>query len=196
MKKIIALTLIAAITIAASSCSTKTTSGIDKSPEATKPTQTETQPQAQNKPEEKPIEGPKSLAFEGKIDNLKVGVGDELKEVIAALGEPVELAHFEGSSYISYENVNFMLDKIVESTSDEAVVLGIIVSEGYELYGVKVGMNPGEIKNVLGAAEQEYKDGEGDEEMWKLEYNCGEYKLTFFFNDKESPSTSAYLSKL
>ena len=192
MKKFIIITLVLAITIAGSSCKAKAVSGVNNSTDAPKSVQTETQ----NKPVEKTLEGLRSLAYEGKIDNLQIGVGDRLKEVIAALGEPNELANFEGSSYISYQDISFMLDKIVESTGDEAHVLGIIVSEGYELYGVKIGMTAAEIKNILGAAEQEYKDGEGDEEMWKLEYNNGDYKLTFFFNDKKSPGTSAYLSKL
>jgi len=192
MKKILIITLVLALTITASSCKAKAVSGVEPVPETPKPPQTETQ----KLPEEKLVDGPKSLAYEGKIDDLQIGVDDRLKDVVAALGEPVELAHFEGSSYISYQNVSFMLDKIVEGTSDEARVSGIIVSEGYELYGIKVGMTPEEIKNILGAAEQEYKDGEGEEEMWKLEYNCGDYKLTFFFDDNNSPSTSAYLSKL
>jgi uncharacterized protein involved in high-affinity Fe2+ transport len=191
MKKNMIIILIL-ITIMSSSCNAKATSGI--AAETPKPEKTATQPQVN--PEEKLIDGPLKLAYEGKIDNLQVGVGNKLKDVIGQLGEPVELANFEGSSYVTYQNISFMLDKIVESTSDSADIMGIIASEGYELYGVKVGMTPDEIKKILGAAEQEYKDGEDEGDMWKLEYTCGEYKLTFFFIDKSSPSTSAYLSKL
>lgn len=189
MKKLIIITLVLT-TIISSSCTPQATSKLDNTPNTPKPAQTP------NMPEKKVVDGPMALAYEGKIDNLQVGVGAKLQETIETMGEPIELAHFEGSSYISYQNISFMLDKIVETTSENAEVLGIIVSEGYELYGVKVGMTPAEIKNILGAAEQEYKDGEGDEEMWKLEYNCGDYNLTFFFQDKAGQSTSAYLSKL
>ncbi|MDF2531771.1 MAG: hypothetical protein K0Q65_1352 [Clostridia bacterium] len=192
MKKFMIITLVLAMTITAASCKAKAVSGVDTVPETPKPTQTE----VQKLPEDKVVGDTMKLAYEGKMDHLQIGVNDRLKEVVEALGEPMELAHFEGASYISYANVSFMLDKIVEDTSDEAKVTGVIVSEGYELYGVKVGMKPEEIKNILGAGEQEYKDGESEEEMWKLEYNCGDYKLTFFFNDNNSPSTSAYLSKL
>lgn len=187
MRKFIIVVLVL-ISITASSCKAKAVVDVDVIPEPPKPVQTE----EQNKPKEDGME----LAFEGKIDNLQVGVGDTLSEVISELGEPMELAHFEGSSYVSYKNFSFMLGKVIEKTSDEATISGIVISEGYEIYGVKVGMTPNEIKSILGAADQEYKDGEGDEEMWKLEYACGDYSLTFFFNDNSSPSTSAYLSKL
>lgn len=191
MRRFIIIVLIF-ISIIASSCKANAVVDVDITPETAKSGQTE----VQNKPEEKIIEGKMELAYEGKIDNLQVGVGDRLAKVIEELGEPLELAYFEGSSYISYENLSFMLDKVIEKTSDEATIFGIVISEGYEIYGVKVGMTPNEIKSILGAADQEYKDGEGDEEMWKLEYTSGDYSLTFFFNDKSSSSTSAYLSKL
>lgn len=192
MKRFIIITLILIITITASSCKAETALGVD----IKLGTPTPTQAVEQNKPEER-LEEPKlELAYEGKIDNLQFGIGDRLEKVITELGEPVELAYFEGASYISYQDLSFMLDKVIEKTSDEAVISGIIISEGYELYGVKVGMTPNEIKSILGAANQEYKDGEGDEEMWKLEYQCGDYSLTFFFNDSNSPSTSAYLNKV
>jgi hypothetical protein len=190
MKKVITI-IVVLTTIISTSCSAKVTNG---ETEPIKPAQTENKPQS--KPEEKLINSPLRLAYEGRIDNLQVAVGNKLGDVIAQLGEPDELAHFEGSTYISYQNTSFMLDRIIDNTSDRADVLGIIVSEDYELYGVRVGMTIDEIKKILGAAEQEYKDGEADEEMWKLEYHCGDYKLTFFFDDKSSPSTSAYLSKL
>jgi hypothetical protein len=191
MRRLIFITLIL-IMILASSCKAKDVVGVDNTPETPKPVQTE----EQNKPVKESKEGRMDLAFEGKINNLQVGVGDRLAKVISELGEPMDLAYFEGSSYVSYENVSFMLDKVIEKTSDEATVFGIVVSEGYEIYGTKVGMTPDEIKSILGAADQEYKDGEGDEVMWKMEYSCGDYNLTFFFDDNKSPSTSAYLSKL
>lgn len=192
MKKFMILTLVLVVAVTASSCKAETALGLDIKLGAPEPAQTATQ----NKPEEKVIQGKLEPVYEGKIDNLEFSIGDSLEKVIAELGEPLELAYFEGSSYIRYENLSFMLDKVIEKTSDEAAVSGIIISEGSELYGVKVGMTPNEIKNILGAASQEYKDGEGDEEMWKLEYQCGDYSLTFFFNDSSSPSTSAYLNKL
>jgi hypothetical protein len=191
MRRLIFITLIL-IMILASSCKAKDVVGVDNTPETPKPVQTE----EQNKPVKESKEGRMDLAFEGKINNLQVGVGDRLAKVISELGEPMDLAYFEGSSYVSYENISFMLDKVIEKTSDEATVFGIVVSEGYEIYGTKVGMTPDEIKSILGAADQEYKDGEGDEEMWKMEYSCGDYSLTFFFDDNKSPSTSAYLNKL
>lgn len=185
MRKFMIIVLVF-ITVTAASCNEKTVVEVDNTPETPKQVQAE----------EKLNEGKMELAYEGKIDKLQAGVGDRLAKVIEELGEPLELANFEGSSYISYQNFTFILDKVIEKTSDEAEIFGIVISEGYEIYGVKVGMTPDEIKNILGAANQEYKDGEGDEEMWKLEYPCGNYSLTFFFNDNSSPSTSAYLSKL
>lgn len=190
MRRIIIISLVLVIAITATSCKAKTVIGVDNKPETPKPVQTE-----QNKPVEKTNEDPMKLAFEGKIDKLQVGVGDRLANAVLELGEPLELAYFEGSSYISYQNLSFMVDKVIEKISDEATISGIVVSGGYEIYGVKIGMTPDAIKSILGAADQEYKDGEGDEQMWKLEYKCGAYNLTFFFNDSSSPSTSAYLSK-
>ena len=191
MRKIMIITLIL-ISITASSCKAKAVVAGDIVPEIPKPVQTE----VQNKPVEKVIEGPMKAAFEGRVDNLGVRVGDKLEIAISELGEPVELAHFEGSSYISYPKYSFMLDKVIEKISDEAIISGIVVSEGHEVYGVKIGMTPSEIKSILGAADQEYKDGEGEEKMWKMEYLCGDYSLTFFFNDNNAPSTSAYLSNV
>jgi hypothetical protein len=192
MKRVMIITLILSISITASSCSAKAAANLEGAKETPKPVQAV----EQIKPEESLKKVGIELAYEGKIDSLEFGIGDKLEKAIAEMGEPVELAYFEGSSYISYENLSFMLDKVIEKTSDEAAISGIIISEGYDLYGVKVGMTPNEIKSILGAANQEFKDGEGDEEMWKLEYQYGDYSLTFFFNDSSAPSTSAYLSKL
>ena len=196
MRRFIIITLVLIVAITTSSCNVKSVFGVDVKVGTPKPVQTEVQNKPEDKQVEKLIEGKMDLAYEGKIDNLQSGVGDSLEKVIAELGEPLELAYFEGSSYISYENISFMLNKTIDKISDEAAISGIIISEGYELYGVKVGMTPSEIKSILGAANQEYKDGEDGEEMWKIEYKCGDYSLIFFFNDSTSPSTSAYLSKL
>jgi hypothetical protein len=190
MKRLMLITIIISISITASSCSAKAAANQDSTLETPKPVQTV----EQMKPEESLKKVGIELAYEGKIDNLEFGIGDRLEKVIAEMGEPLELANFEGSSYVRYESLSFMLNKVIEKTSDEAAISGIIISEGNDIYGVKVGMTPNEIKSILGAASQEYKDGEGEEEMWKLEYQCGDYSLTFFFNDSSSPSTSAYLS--
>ena len=194
MKKILIAALVLGVTMSASACSEKPASGLsDKVPE-TKPAQTENAGAA--KPEEQSGQGPMQLAFEGRVEGIEAGVGSRLQQVIAELGEPIELGHFEGSSFVSYENMTFMLGEIVESTNEDAEVTGIIASEGYKLYGVQVGMTMDEIKNILGAAQQEYKEGEDEGDVWKLEYLCGDYLLTFYFTDKASPSTSAYLSRL
>lgn len=193
MKKLIITTLILGVAVTASACGTKPASSVENPPQP-KPVQTEAP--APIKTAEKNVDGPLKLAYEGKVTNVQIGLGASLQEVISVMGEPIELGHFEGSSFVNYENITFMLSEVVEDTTGKAEIIGIIASEGYELYGIKVGMSMAEIKQVLGAAQQEYKDNEDEGGMWILEYQCGDYKLTFYFIDQVSPSTSAYLSKL
>lgn len=135
------------------------------------------------------------LAREGKITGLSINIGSTLQDAIAQLGEPIGFDSFEGTSYVSYEIMDLMLDRIIEDTKSEANISGIIMSEGYELYGVKVGMGTAQIKATLGTPTQELLETSSDGDMWRMDYDCGEYLLSFYSADKDAATVSAYLSK-
>lgn len=193
MKKRPMAILIAATLMFAVSCSKAPVANIPQNADPA-PKPAVTQPDNSSKPEEP--EGPLLAASQGKITGLQIGVDSSLKEALGELGEPVELDHFEGTSYLSYENMNIMLDRIIDNTQEEALVSGISVFNDYELYGVKIGMKADEIKSILGVPNQEYADNVEDGGMWKMEYLCGDFQLTFYAENKNSPTTAAYLSRV
>lgn len=158
------------------------------------PEKVQSQTPAPQSPDSSIPQEPLQAIAEGKIEGLNVGIGSSLQAVVEELGEPASLEYFEGTSFASYDKINFILDKMIQDTSAAAKVTGISVSEGYQLFGVTVGMKAEEIKSILGAADQEYKDNADEGDMWKLGYISGDYVLTFYFDDRNSPSTAAYIT--
>lgn len=190
MKKAIVILLVLVLCLSFAACKGEKVAE-DKTEPALKITETE-----ENIPESTTQKSDAlKLAYEGKITDLSINIGSKLQDVIAQYGEPIGLDNFEGTSYISYEVVDIILDRIIEDTKSEANVSGIIVSEGYSLYGVKVGMSPETIKLYLGAPSKEVFETDTEGEMWKMEYDCGEYLLSFYSANKDSATVSAYLSK-
>jgi hypothetical protein len=193
MKKLQITILIAAALILAVSCKEADTLSPQKSEPDTKPAITQ--------PDKEPVQakelevGPLKDVSKGKITGLQIGIGSPLQAVIAELGEPAELEHFEGTSYLSYPHMNIMLDRVADSTKEEALVAGISVFDDYSLCGVKIGMTAQEIQRILGAPDQEYLDSE-EEGIWRLEYIRGAFQLTFYAEGQKAATTAAYLSRV
>lgn len=189
MKKVVVILLVLALSLSFASCKAEKTIENKTIPAAKTTDSTESAPAA--------VQENYALkaAREGKVTGLNIGIGSTLQDAVAQLGEPTALDYFEGTSYVSYELVDLILDRIIEDTKAETNITGIILAEGYELYGVKVGMTPSGIKEVLGAPSKEEVETDPEGDMWRLDYDCGGYLLSFFANDKDSPTLSAYLSK-
>ncbi|MGB7604654.1 MAG: hypothetical protein WBL93_04170 [Lutisporaceae bacterium] len=190
MKKVIVILLVLALCLSFVSCKAEKVIE-DKNVPASNTTET-----VENTPAPIPQnDDALKLAREGKITGLSIQIGSKLQDAVAQLGEPIGFDNFEGVSYVSYEVIDLMLDKIIEDTKSEANISGIIMSEGYELYGVKVGMSPAQIKVMLGTPTQELLETDAEGDMWKMDYDCGEYLLSFYSADKDTATVSAYLSK-
>ncbi len=187
--------LIAATLIFAVSCSKAPVANIPQNTDPT-PKPAVTQPDNNSINKETAVEGALQPASQGKMTGLQIAIGSTLKEAVDQLGEPIEVQPFEGTSYLSYDDMNIMLDRIVDSTAENAVVSGISVFNNYKLYGVTVGMGMDEIKQILGVPNQEYSDSVEDGGMWKMEYLCGDFQLTFYAENKNSATTAAYLSNV
>lgn len=190
MKKAVIILLILVLCLNFAACKAEKASE-DKTEPVSKITETKDNTSKPTLPQNNALQ----LAYEGKVTGLSIGIGSKLQDAIAQFGEPVALDNFEGTSYISYEVLDIILDRIVEDTKSEAYISGVIVSEGYELYGVKVGMSPAQIKAELGTPTQELLETDDEGEIWKMEYDCGEYLLSFYSDNKEAATVSAYLSK-
>jgi hypothetical protein len=194
LKKIIVILLVLVLSFSFVSCKADKTSGNNAAP-AVKPAENTVTPQPATPQAAAPVNEALQPAREGKVTGLSIGIGSTLQEAIAQMGEPTALDNFEGTSYVSYELVDLILDKIIDDTKAEASVTGIILSEGYELYGVKVGMTPAQIKEILGTPTNEEMENDSESTTWRMDYDCGDYKLSFYANDKDSATVSAYLSK-
>lgn len=190
MKKVIVILLVLALSFSFVSCKAEKAS--EKNTEPVSNTTEKVEPA----PAPAPAQENDALktAREGKVTGLNIGIGSTLQEAIAQMGEPSALDYFEGTSYVSYELVDLILDRIIDDTKTEASITGIILSEGYELYGVKVGMTPEEIKGILGAPTKEELENDPEGSTWRLDYDCGTYLLSFFSADQNSSTLSAYLS--
>lgn len=209
MRKVLVILLVLTLSLSFVSCNKEKKNENDAAPVqqteqsgGNAPVQ-QSQEEPEKTPDAVPVETPApaqnvealELARQGKVTGLNVGIGNKLQDAVSELGEPITLDYYEGTSFVSYEVVDLMLDRIIEDTKSEAYISGIIVAEGYSLYGVKVGMSPEAIKLYLGEPATEGQEADGEGELWKMDYDCGDYTLSFFATGEDSATLSAYLSK-
>jgi len=103
---------------------------------------------------------------EGKLPGIEFGIGASCKEIVNKMGKPKDQEFFEGGLYLDYDKVIFLTD------SDESYngkVTSISIYEG-QIFGVKVGMKPSEIKKVLGKPSFEGISKEEDA-VYQLRYH-------------------------
>lgn len=197
MKKVIVILLVLVLSLSFTSCKADkiNTANAAELPKSGQSEEASSAPAPVTIPQTPVNDKALELAHQGKVTGLNIAIGATLQETIAQMGEPTALDNYEGASYVSYELVDFILDRVIDDTKAEANVTGVILSGGYELYGVKVGMTPEEIEAVLGTPSSADIDTTSETETFRIDYDCGDYQLSFFANDKGSATVSAYLSK-
>lgn len=127
----------------------------------------------------------KQLAFEGKMDGVELKVGSTYQEIIDKLGKPQKQSAISGGEVLTYGDASY----IILPTTKKVVC--IMVGTGKSLYGVKVGMKPSEIKQILG--DPDYEDHDDLTGIWNLCYNAGNYTLIFNYAEENGPTIMAFL---
>lgn len=124
------------------------------------------------------------LGIQVKVKGMDFGIGSQCDEILTTLGSPKEEGTFEGSYYLSYEQIIFFLD----SMERQGKVRSFAVWKGVEINSAKVGMTPDNIKKALG---NPLNEGVNPEKDYYLLYKIGDNSVIFFAKDENSPTTSA-----
>lgn len=143
-------------------------------------------PTLQQESEEIPSEkehGP-LLGMQVKVKGMDFGIGSQCDDILTTLGSPKEEGTFEGSYYLSYEQIIFFLD----SMERHGRVASFAVWKGMEIGRITVGMTPDNIKKELG---NPLDEGVNPEKDYYLLYKIGNNSVIFFAKDENSPTTSA-----
>lgn len=131
---------------------------------------------------------PLSILEEGMVDGIIFRLGTEKKDVISKLGEPDNIGKTDGSEVFRYKDTYYYFD------INRNLLIGIkILQLGKEVYGVKVGMKPEEIKQVLGKPTNEYYNVH--DEKWELLYKRDKNELYFVSKDKNSSTNYVLVLK-
>lgn len=128
-------------------------------------------------------------ASQGKINGIEFGIGTRFEEIIKTWGEPEEKGNYEGSNYLIYDDITFMADENSE------VVSRIAISGEREVYGVKIGMKPSEIKKILGEPKYESIYEDTDIQQRSIVYENGEYRVMFCSDDIDTPVNFMIIQK-
>lgn len=125
-----------------------------------------------------------------KTSGLRFGVGASADELLSILGEPKAKGEFEGSYYLSYDTVIYYIDSL---DVQESKVTAITLLPGQEVYGIKVGMTPNEIKAILGTP---ISNGNSEEDgTWSMLYQINDDMLYFSAKDENSPTESLLIKR-
>jgi len=127
---------------------------------------------------------PLSILDEGKIEGVIFRLGDEKKEIVSKLGEPDSVEKIGGSEEFRYKDTYYYFHLI------NGTLIGVkIAKKGTEVFGVKIGMKPEEVKAVLGKPANEYYNVH--DEHWSMLYQRGKTEL--YFVSKERNSSTLYM---
>ncbi len=139
------------------------------------------QEESKNNEQKDPIKGKDELqsskivqfpeAAQGEFTDLPIKFDDSREKVVKVMGTPDEITTWQGSELYIYNNVGIFIDP------SEEKVTGLTAGEGYKTYGVKIGMSPEEIKNILGKPDNEGENLESG--AYVLEYEAGDYVVEF-----------------
>lgn len=106
-------------------------------------------------------------AAKGEFTDLTIKFNDSRAKVVKVLGDPDEITTWQGSDLYIYGNLGIYIDP------SEEKVTGLTAGEGYKTYGIKIGMSPKEIKEILGKPDFEGESFESGANV--LEYAAGDY---------------------
>ena len=124
-------------------------------------------------------------AAQGKFTDLTIKFDDGRERVVKVMGTPDEITTWQGSELYIYKNVGIYIDP------SEEKVTGLTAGEGYKTYGVKIGMTPEEIKNILGKPDNEGENLESG--AYVLEYETGDYVVEFALHSDTKVSAGVTL---
>ncbi|SHK25411.1 DUF4309 domain-containing protein [Desulforamulus aeronauticus] len=124
------------------------------------------------------------VSMQVKVKGMDFGIGSQCEDILTTLGSPKEEGIFEGSYYLSYEQIIFFLD----SMERQGRVASFAVWKGMEIERATIGMTPDNIKKKLGSPLEE---GVNPEKDYYLLYKIGNNSVIFFAKDENSPTTSA-----
>lgn len=142
--------------------------------------------EADQKADQNPLD---SLA-DGKIEGMEFGIGSKCQDMLAKLGDPQDKGTTDGGFFYVYDTVTYFTDSINEN---EGSISSVAVRDSRDICGVKIGMKPSEIEKVLG---KPYEQNGGNGQDWVVTYEVKEgLYLTFFSNDKDSPTIAALLKR-
>lgn len=91
------------------------------------------------------------LAYEGKMDGIEFGIGDNTEEVVKKWGEPLEIDYFAGGLYLKYDNIVFFTNGYTdEGKIHHGEIQNMILFNNKDTYGIKSGMDIYAIEKILG----------------------------------------------
>jgi len=124
-------------------------------------------------------------AYDGYIDNVEFGIGDDAAEIVGKWGEPLSKGYIYGGLYLQYDKVTFYTNGYIE---DSNYIYGnISMIDTIETYGIKGGMAIEDVINVLGIPNGEdiYDElrayGEGIYYP-RLYYYAGDYTISIIYD--------------
>lgn len=140
-------------------------------------------------------------AYEGKMDGVEFGIGDNGNDIVEKWGEPVREGYFLGGLYMSYEDIVFLTDGCMDENKmyEYGNIVAICNVGDNKVFEVKNGMTLEEIKEVLGEPDYiyEYKSGDEEDELygdsWLAIYNTGDYNVIFEFENDKCPINAIHL---
>jgi len=124
-------------------------------------------------------------AYNGFIDNVDFGIGDDAAEIIEKWGEPLSKGYIYGGLYLHYDKATFYTNGYIED--DNYIYGNIGMIDTKETYGVKEGMLIEEVRDILGTPDGEdiYDElreyGEGIYYP-RLYYYAGDYTVSIVYD--------------
>lgn len=123
-------------------------------------------------------------AYDGLLDDVEFGIGDDAIELVKKWGEPISKGYMYGGLYLHYDKAVFYTDGYIE---DDTYFYGnIVMMETAESYGIKKGMPIEEARELLGNPDGEdvYDElreyGEGVYYP-RLYYYAGDYTISLIY---------------
>jgi len=134
----------------------------------------------------------------GKMTGIDIALGTQGEQVTAVLGEPELWDFFAGGTFLSYDDVVFFctIDWEDEENPHGEVVRIVYMGSG-EVYGLNPGMNPEDVRTLLGEPDETYQDLNGDDEFYfdnlVWTYTAGENYVDVVFDSAYNLLTAIHL---
>lgn len=147
---------------------------------------------------DKEREIPLHNAYQGIMDGIELSIGGDGNQLIDLYGEPEGSDSFMGGYYIGYADMVFFVTYNESKEKPYGHVVRIAYMGKDQVYGIKVGMNADEVRNVLGEPDEIHQETEDTElygQSLRWEYKAGEYVVTLVFETKSKEVKGIYLAR-